>query len=298
MKRLVCLMAAAVAALAVALPAAADGGDSATLSRSAALIGQQLVLTLQVVTPSGATVDVDPAAQSWNGVDVVRVESQSSRDSGDQAVHTVTVVVAPFATGSIAFAPSVLVTANAVSTRRALPSVRLDVAPTLGPDDKLELSPLPSPRAIGGAESPLLKPGIAAGILAGVLLIGAGGFFGWRAVARRMRREAPAVEVAPPVPDLGGAEALMDADPVAAYRKLAASIRVVISDRYGFAAYALTTGELQGRMEARGIDRWQARLVGGLLQECDAVVYAGYRPAGERRQADLTMAREIVEAAG
>lgn len=297
MRRLVFVMAAAVAALAVALPAGADGGDTATLSRSAALIGQQLVLTLQVVTPSGATVDVDPAAQSWNGVDVVRVESQSSRDSGNQAIHTLTVVVAPFATGSIAFAPSVLVTANAVSTPRALPSVRLDVAPTLGPDDKLELSPLPAPQAIGGAESPLLKPGIAAGVLTGLLLIGAGGFFAWRTVARRMRRQPPPVEVPLPVPDLGGAEALMDADPVAAYRKLASSIRVVISDRYGFAAYALTTGELQGRMEARGIDRWQARLVGGLLQECDAVVYAGYRPAGERRQADLTMAREIVEAA-
>ena len=88
----------------------------------------------------------------------------------------------------------------------------------------------------------------------------------------------------------------METDPVSAYRKLASAVRGVLSDRYGFAAFALTTGELQGRMEARGIDRWQARLVGGLLQNCDAVVYAGYLPAGERRQADLTMAREIIEA--
>jgi hypothetical protein len=36
--------------------------------------------------------------------------------------------------------------------------------------------------------------------------------------------------------------------------------------------------------------------VGGLLEECDAVVYAGYRPASERRLADLNMAREILEA--
>ena len=48
-------------------------------------------------------------------------------------------------------------------------------------------------------------------------------------------------------------------------------------------------------MEASGVDRWQTRLVGGFLEECDAVVYAGYLPAAERRQADLTMAREIVE---
>lgn len=298
MRRMGAVIAAVVAALAVAFPAAADGGDGATLSRSSGVVGQQMVLTLDVVTPRGASVDIDPAARSWNGVDVVRVESQSARDSGDQTIHTLTVVVAPFVTGDIAFAPSVLVTANAVSTSRLLPAVQLSVAATLGSNDKLELSPLPGPQAIGGAESPLLKPGLVAGGLAGVLLIGAGGFFAWRALARRLRRVPPPVPVPLPVGDLGGAEALMDADPVAAYRKLASSVRAVISERYGLAAYALTTGELQGRMEARGIDRWQARLVGGLLQECDAVVYAGYRPAGERRQADITMAREIVEAAG
>jgi hypothetical protein len=51
-------------------------------------------------------------------------------------------------------------------------------------------------------------------------------------------------------------------------------------------------------METSGADRFAARLVGGLLEECDSVVYAGYRPAAERRRADLTMAREIVEGAG
>lgn len=297
MKSLPLLLAATLAALAVALPAYADGGDSATLSRGAALIGQQVVLTLQVVTPQGATVDIDPAAQSWNSVDVVRVDSQTSRDAGNQSIHTLVVTVAPFVTGNIAFAPSVLVTANAVSTPRELPALQLSVMPTLGPNDKLELSPLLAPQAIGGAESPLLKPGIVVGAIAGVLLLALGGFFGGRAVLRRSRRKPLPALVPLPVPDLRGAEALMEADLVAAYRTLASSVRAVISERYGLAAYALTTGELQGRMEARGIDRWQARLVGGLLQECDAVVYAGYRPAGERRLADLTIAREIVEAA-
>lgn len=291
------VLAAAAVALALVFPASADGGDTATLSRFSALIGQQMVLTLEVVTPRGATVDVDPAAPSWNGIDVIRVDSQKVRDNGDQSIHTLTVVVAPFVTGEIAFAPSVLVTASAASTSRLLPGVQLTVTPTLGPNDKLELSPLPAPQAIGGAESPVLKPGLVAGFAAALLVIGTGGFVALRAIARRRRREPLPAPTPLPVPDLGGAEALMEADPVAAYRKLASSVRAVISERYGLAAYALTTGELQGRMEARGIDRWQARLVGGLLQECDAVVYAGYRPADERRQADLTMAREIVEAA-
>jgi hypothetical protein len=35
--------------------------------------------------------------------------------------------------------------------------------------------------------------------------------------------------------------------------------------------------------------------VGGLLEQCDAVVFAGYRPALERAELDLTAAFEVVE---
>jgi len=97
------------------------------------------------------------------------------------------------------------------------------------------------------------------------------------------------------LPSLPEAEQLMAGDPVAAYRSIATTVRFTLGERYGIPAPALTTRELQRRMEAVGIDRWQARLAGGLLEECDAVVYAGYRPAAERRMADLTMARELVE---
>ena len=96
-------------------------------------------------------------------------------------------------------------------------------------------------------------------------------------------------------PTLTGAEGLIDSDPVGAYRTLSSVVRGALGSKYGFPASSLTTPELKRRMESAGVDRWQARLVGGLLEECDAVVYAGYRPAGERRNADLNMAREIVE---
>jgi hypothetical protein len=48
-------------------------------------------------------------------------------------------------------------------------------------------------------------------------------------------------------------------------------------------------------MRNLGHDRWQVRVAGGLLTQCDAVVYARYRPAAERADADLTAAYEIVE---
>lgn len=288
---------AAVLAAAAWAPARADDGDTAKLSRSSAIIGQQVTLKVQVITPRGATVEVDPAAPSWNGASVIRVIAESARDDGDRTVHAIDLVVAPFLTGDTSFAPAFSVTLNAISTPRVLPPVQLQVLPTLGPNDPLELSPLAPPTAINGAESPLLRPFIGLGIVLAVLLAATGVALAARSVVRRLRRRAPLSTEPLPAPDLGGAEGLLHTDPVAAYRKLAASVRVVISERYGFPAYAMTTGEVQGRMEARGIDSWQARLVRGLLEECDAVVYAGYRPAGERREADLTMAREIVEAA-
>lgn len=287
---------AGFAALAPLVPAAADDGDSARLGSTATLIGQQSALTLEVVIPPGATVEVDRAAPSWNGVEVVSIVKTTTRTQGDRTIATIELAVAPFAPGAQSFAATVNVVNGTEVQPRQLPDVNWTVTPTLKPTDANELSPLATPGAIDGAESPLLKPAIGLGAIAGatvaVLVV--------MLVVRKLRsRPRPAAEApeTDAAPDLGDAERLLEHDPVAAYRALAAVVRAVITLRHDLPAYALTTGELRRRMEASGIDRWQARLVSGLLEECDAVVYAGYRPAIERRHADLTMAREIVEGA-
>jgi hypothetical protein len=141
----------------------------------------------------------------------------------------------------------------------------------------------------------LLRPAIAAGALSGVAL---SGMVAWLLVRRWMRRPRRVVGgpvAIPELPGLRAAESVIDTDPVSAYRVMSSVVKTELARRYNLRATALTTNELRRRLEDGGIDRWQARLVGGLLEECDAVIYAGYRPAPERRQADLTMAREIVE---
>ena len=45
----------------------------------------------------------------------------------------------------------------------------------------------------------------------------------------------------------------------------------------------------------RGTDRWHARIILGLLDECDSVKWAHYAPDANRAQRALTMAYEIVE---
>ena len=57
----------------------------------------------------------------------------------------------------------------------------------------------------------------------------------------------------------------------------------------------MTRSELERGAERAGIDRWPARVIGNLLEQCDAVEFAAFRPAAERRSADLTAAYEIIE---
>lgn len=92
-----------------------------------------------------------------------------------------------------------------------------------------------------------------------------------------------------------GAAFNRDRDFVAYYGGLATTTRTYLTERFQFPAYALTTIELAQAMNLQGIDRWQARLVNGLLTQCDAAVYARYTPAMERADHDLTAAFEIVE---
>jgi hypothetical protein len=294
-------LAAGIVAVLLAMSLAtayADDGDSARIAPGAVLIGQQRLLVIEVVTAAGASVEVDPVATSWNGVEVIRLQKEDVRPAGDRAVHRIELLVAPFRTGALAFSPAVNVVDGGIVTPRVLPEVKWSVTATLPPGARLELSPIAAPRGIEGAESPMLRPAIAFGAVAVVALVAGGGFGAARWWRRRPRREREAGDSRAEAPDLARAAELLERDPVAAYRSLAATVRSEIGTRHGFPAMALTTRELKRRMEGHGVERWNARLIGGLLEECDAVVYAGYRPAFERRQADLTMAREIIEGRG
>lgn len=294
MTRLLALLAAASLALSAA-PSRAEDGDSATLNFTEARIGQQLTLRIEVLTGPDSTVELDPASDTWQAVEVIDIQSQEAFPEGEVLRHAIVVTVAPFDTGSVRFMPRVNVITGSESEPRDLPVQQLEVLTTLAPDAPLELSPLPGPAAVPGGESPFLRPLIGLGAIAGVMLAAGLTYAIVRFIARRPRRSGEELVPAPAYPDLSGAAALLESDPVRAYRTLSAAVRRHLAERYDFPAVALTARELETRMEAEGVNRWEARLVGGLLENCDAVVYAGYRPASERRQADLTMAREIVE---
>ena len=297
MKRLALLCALAAV---LAVPALASAQDpEATVSRTFAAIGEQVVVTITLEAPADAVVEVDPAGESWGDVRVIRVLSQSATAIDVGLQHRIEVLVAPFAPGTVTFRPAVVVTTDAGSTPAALPVLTLEVPSTLSPDEPLALSPLPPPVPIDGAQSVMLWPGIALGGFVVVVVAAMAAM-----LARRWWRNRPVdtgdVAPEPPPADdvLAAAEALLETDAAGAYRAISSAVRRILGERYEFPAQSLTAAELETRMAAAGVDGWEERMARELLRECDAVVYAGYRPAVERRVADLRIAREIIGGTG
>ncbi len=79
------------------------------------------------------------------------------------------------------------------------------------------------------------------------------------------------------------------------FSRISAAVRRYLDARLRLDAVASTTREIRRTMERTGTDRWQARIIAGLLEECDSVKWAHYRPDRARAQRSLTVALEIVD---
>lgn len=167
--------------------------------------------------------------------------------------------------------------------------------------DPAALRPLKPQAEFGEAPAAWLRPAIAGGALAAVLAAVALAVW-WR---RRPRPEpVPVVAAVAPGPET---EARRQLEELAAgglleagdfgtfYGTIAVVMRRYLEARFVFPATALTTPELDTRMDDIGIERWQSRLAEGLLDRCDAAVYAGYVPDPIAADHDLTVAFEIIE---
>lgn len=165
------------------------------------------------------------------------------------------------------------------------------------------LRPLKPPLSIDGAPPIWLQPvlyGIAAIAVLAVLIM-----LVRRAAALWRRRRTSAVETPDPhVPERSARERLDSIHGIRLaddesfqnfYGTIAEVVRRYLSERFEFNASALTTSELERRMTGHGVDRWQARLVSGLLDRCDRAVYARQYPDPASADHDLTVAYEIVE---
>jgi hypothetical protein len=212
-------------------------------------------------------------------------------------------VLALFALGDTQLQPLRVTWLNAegVTGEEFVPVPPLVVQSVSQPSDT-ELRPLKPQLAVAGAPPAWQHPALAAGVLV-VLAVVTGLAY------RRIRKRRATPELAPPPDEAATAEGvarrrlqeLATVSPLARgdydhyYGTISLVVREYLHERFTFGAHALTTPELQQRMVSRGVERWQARLVGGLLDRCDGAVYAGRHPDPASADHDLTVAFEIIE---
>jgi hypothetical protein len=265
-------------------------------------IGDQFRIVITVEADAGTTVSLAPGALP-NELSLVDTPKVTTRSKGNGRIEIkIDMLVAPFFIGDYPMPPLTLryrqgsttgdiqTPAAQISVRSTLPQGAQIVPRDLKPQAEIGFPPSP----------PYVLIALAVAVLALSVVLG---LLYWRVRRPEPVIEEPRPDFLPVGPedrarlalDSIAASFATDQDHVSFYAALAGTIRGYLSDRYSFPAYALTTLELQDRTLAVGMDRWQARLVAGLLEQCDSVIYANYRPAASRIDADLTAAYEIVE---
>ena len=268
-------------------------------------VGDRITVTINVEHPADLLISLVSTPPRRADLEIIEVGLPSTmRVEGGGLRTSFTLVVAPFALGDVEVGTFTLQAlrdnGSSVDFGGTLPALR--VLTTVRQGDT-ELRPLKPQATIAGAPPVWVRPALTgAMVLTSVVLLSTA----FVLLRRRIRRSA--VALLPPLPPTEAEDAarrqldalrtqdlLTTSDLEWYYGRLSLVVRAYLEDRFAFRATALTSSELERRMAAWGLDRWQIRLVSGLLERCDAAVYARRFPPLASADHDLTLAYEIVE---
>ena len=281
-------------------PADAVSEPTTQLTPAVATVGDRLTLTITVEHRDGVALTPPGYGAGFGGIEVVDIAQPSVETrEGGRARTMFTYTLAAFKTGeftvpaqSISFTTPDGTAGTVSTTPRSV-----TINSVLDPGDA-SLRPLKPQLDIDAAAPSPIAPVLFVAMLAALTALG------YVLQARAVAIPPPALVSAPspPAPPderariaLDAAAPLAAADVRAYYALIAAAVRAYLGARFDFPAYAMTRTEMERGRAAAGIDRWPARLTANLLEQCDAVQFAGFIPALERRAADLTAAHEIID---
>ncbi len=269
-------------------------------------VGERVRVVVEVTHDTDRLVVMTEGLERQPGLEVITTEPPTSLPRGDRLTTTFAFVVQPFALGPVDLGAVTLQLlaedGSTVERRQSLPAIAVRTTVAL---DQASLRPLKPQATVPGAPPAWVRPALTGGGLA--VLVGGVTLAVLYSRTRLRAARRVLVPSRPPTPAEDEARRELDAvraldllaipDLEAYYGRLSSVVRGYLQDRFDFRATALTRSELERRMTAEGLDRWQARLVTGLLERCDAAVYARVYPPLASADHDLTVAYEIVELA-
>jgi hypothetical protein len=297
------VLAASLLAVASVHAAAPPSIVSTTADPARATVGDQITLTITVDHDAATTVEGAGFGADVGAFEIVAVAPPRVEARGDASRTTIAYTLAAFRTGDLTIPPQTITyRGSGGSGTLTTGAIAVTIVSVLSPGDT-ELRPLKAQIDLG---DPAPSPVIPALFVAAFAALTAFGYVLVRravAVVPMPARAAPVIAAAPPsAHEIARAalDAIASADLGAAdapeyYARIAATVRAYLTARFDFPAYAMTRRELERSAATSGIDRWPARVIANLLEQCDAVEFATFRPAPERRAADLTAAYEIIE---
>jgi hypothetical protein len=270
---------------------------STTIEPGDITVGDRMALTIVVEHAADVTVEGPGFDADFGDVEIVEIEEPRVDERDDSSTTTLRYIVTSFAPGEASVPPLPVTYRGPSGEETILTNVLfVSVQSVLSPGDT-SLRPLKPQLGIDeGAPTPAL-PALFVALMAGLTAFGY-----WLLRHAIDARPVALPHVTAPASPVEQARARLDAlaagprdDVDAYYAEIAATVRAYLSARFGFGAYAMTRRELQRGMARAGIDRWPARVTANLLEQCDAVQFARFRPPPERMDADLTAGYEIIE---
>jgi len=271
-----------------------------TMSETAIRVGDQVTLRVAVTHDPQVRIEFPDLYDKMGQLELVRRQPLESRPAQNLQLSVTEYIVTGFAPGQFRL-PDITVQYILPDGTRGTAirdgELRLEVSRTVTDPEHQALLDIKPPASIPRPAASLIQPGATGALAAASVLLLA-------LAVRRLRRPGLLDAIGPLDPVSQARQELIETaalalmtrqDYVLYYTRISASIRTYLDARLGFDAMASTTREIRRTMERKETDRWQARLVTGLLEECDSVKWASYLPDPARAARAIAMAMEIVD---
>ncbi|MDG2040858.1 MAG: hypothetical protein P8J30_10295 [Ilumatobacter sp.] len=296
---------AVVLATALALPVLVGGQPrepdiSTTIDATTINVGDPVTVTVRVRHAPDATVEWPEslALGSFELLDQLEVDPIPG-DAGEMTQTGVELTVMAFELGDLALPSFEVDVVSATGERITLTTESAAVAVvSVGRDDEGALRDIKAPLEIPFGILTLLP------WLLGLLALAAAGYWAYR---RYRQRERPAVTipVEPPRPahevaleSLAALEAsgLLELGEIKTYHiRVSDIVRVYAEDRFGIDAMEMTTGEVLAGLREHGVGSAVVADFRQLLDRCDLVKFAKFRPVAATCHDLIPLSRHLVE---